>query len=97
MSDLSHNPKISYLFALKSFYVLQAMETGTKPKMLCLTIYSYKKEGLSDEEYRSYMLETHAPLASTLMEKYGIMGFTMVLALTLDKITVPSCQRFRHP
>ncbi|KAF7512303.1 hypothetical protein GJ744_001871 [Endocarpon pusillum] len=47
-------------------------------KMLCLTIYSYKKAGLSDEEYRSYMLKTHAPpLASTLMEKYGIVGFTM--------------------
>ena len=47
-------------------------------KMLCLTIYSYKKEGLSDEDYRSYMLKTHAPLASTLMEKYGIVDFTMV-------------------
>ena len=47
-------------------------------KMLCLTIYSYKKAGLSDDEYRSYMLKTHAPLASTLMEKYGIVDFTMV-------------------
>jgi EthD domain len=73
------------------------MEYGTKPKMLCLTIYSYKKEGLSDEEYRSYMLDTHAPLASTLMEKYGIVGFTMVFAPTLDKITVHPCQSFRHP
>jgi EthD domain len=49
-----------------------------KGKMLCLTIYSYKKAGLSDEQYREYMLKTHAPLASTLMEKYGIIGFTMV-------------------
>lgn len=46
--------------------------------MLCFTIYSHKKEGLSDEAYRQYMLETHAPLASTLMEKYGIVGFNMV-------------------
>ena len=49
-------------------------------KMLCLTIYSYKKDGLSDEEYRDYMLSHHAPLASTLMEKYGIVDFTMVQA-----------------
>ena len=47
-------------------------------KMLCLTIYSYKRAGLNDEEYREYMLKAHAPLASRLMEKYGITGFTMV-------------------
>ena len=45
---------------------------------LCFTVYSYKKEGLSDEEYREYMIKKHAPLASTLMEKYGILGFNMV-------------------
>lgn len=53
-------------------------DAGSDKKMLCLTVYSYKKEGLSDEEYREYMLSTHAPLASKLMEKYGITGFTMV-------------------
>lgn len=56
-------------------------------KMLCLTIYSYKKEGLGDEEYREYMLKTHAPLASTLMEKYGIVDFTMVVS---SSSSVPS-------
>jgi hypothetical protein len=46
--------------------------------MLYLTIYSYKKAGFSDDEYRSYMLQTHDPLVSTLMEKYDIVDFTMV-------------------
>jgi hypothetical protein len=53
------------------------MEKNTDNKMLCLTIFSYKKPNLSDTAYRDYMLQTHAPLASTLMEKYGIVGFTM--------------------
>ncbi len=51
---------------------------ASKGSLLCLTIYSYKKDGMSDEDYRQYMLRTHAPLASTLMEKYGIVGFNMV-------------------
>jgi len=65
------------------------MESEGKGKMLCLTIYSYKKAELSDEEYRSYMLKTHAPLASTLMEKYGIVGFTMVWTPPLALFPVP--------
>jgi EthD domain len=71
------------------------METEGKGKMLCLTIYSYKKADLSDEEYRSYMLKTHAPLASTLMEKYGIVGFTMVWTVTtfLYPLSHPSSLR----
>ena len=55
---------------------------------LCMTIYSYKREGMSDEEYRTYMLEKHAPLASTLMEKYGITGFTMVHKITPNTVVL---------
>ena len=48
-----------------------AGDHGGDGKMLCLTVYSYKREDLSYEKYREHMLTVHARLASTLMEQYG--------------------------
>ena len=50
-----------------------------KQKLLALNILGYKKDGISDEEYRQYMTTVHAPLVSGLMAKYGFVSWTMVL------------------
>ncbi|RJE23788.1 hypothetical protein PHISCL_03873 [Aspergillus sclerotialis] len=44
---------------------------------LCLTICAYRNPSLSEQEYHEYMTHTHAPLVKPLMEKYGIVKFTM--------------------
>ncbi|KID82418.1 conidial pigment polyketide synthase PksP/Alb1 [Metarhizium guizhouense ARSEF 977] len=46
-------------------------------KLLCLNILGFKKQGISTEEYRSYMLNVHAPLVAQLMEKHGFLHWSM--------------------
>ncbi|EEQ32234.1 hypothetical protein McanMca71_005385 [Microsporum canis] len=55
------------------------MENGHQAKqpMLCLTICAYRKGGMDEEAYRSYMTKVHAPLVQGLMVKHGIDKFSM--------------------
>ena len=57
----------------------------TDRKLWCLNILGYKKPGISDEHYRDYMVNVHAPLVQGLMEKYGFVKWSMV------------CQSLRPP
>lgn len=51
----------------------------TVPKqVLALTIFAYKKDGMTDQEYRDYMVNVHAPMARELFVKHGIHRWSMV-------------------
>jgi hypothetical protein len=51
---------------------------ATKTKVLRVSMYLKRKEGLSAEEFNKYWSEVHGPLVRPLVEKYGILKYTQV-------------------
>lgn len=93
-SPLSASPKSDlssgFFFFLNPPFRFSMMN-APQNKYLCLNILGFKKPGISGQDYRDYMIHTHAPLVAGLMEKYGITQWSMVSFLffffdkTLDK------------
>jgi hypothetical protein len=51
----------------------------TEPtKLLCWTVYAYRKPGINEDDYHKYMSEVHGPLVKELLARYGIIRFSMV-------------------
>ena len=42
-------------------------------KYLCLTTYSYRRPGMTDEDYHAYISNFHVPLSSDIMAKFGVV------------------------
>ena len=52
--------------------------TDNMAPVLAWTVCAYRKPGMSEEEYHTYMSEKHGPLVKGLMVKYGMISFAMV-------------------
>jgi hypothetical protein len=46
--------------------------------ILAWTVCAYRKPGMNEEVYHTYMSEIHGPLVKGLMVKYGMISFAMV-------------------
>lgn len=51
---------------------------ANKTKVVRVSMYLKKKEGLSQKEFNRYWSEVHGPLVRPLVEKYGILKYTQV-------------------
>ncbi|UKZ60908.1 uncharacterized protein TrAtP1_002178 [Trichoderma atroviride] len=51
--------------------------TGTFRHVAKATFLVSKKEGLSDEEFRKYYTEVHAPMALDFCKRYGVLDYSI--------------------
>lgn len=47
-------------------------------RVFALTICAYRKPGMDEESYHSYLSEKHAPIVKDLLAKHKIISYTMV-------------------
>lgn len=49
-----------------------------KTKLVRVTLYIRKKEGLSQDEFNQYWSKVHGPLVKRMIEKHGILKYNQV-------------------
>lgn len=60
------------------------MTTFSSHKLYSVTVFGYKKPGMSEEEYHDYISNTHAGHLKALLAKNDIVYYTMVSNIHLD-------------
>ena len=76
---LEQNSLNDYNFATHRLFAFTIPMAGPAPRrLLCLTMLGYKKGGLEEDDLCRLMVNKHAHLIKGLMEKYGIVSYTMV-------------------
>lgn len=56
---------------------------GTFRHVAKATFLVSKKEGLSDEEFRKYYTEVHAPMALEFCKRHGVLDYSIVRVVFL--------------
>lgn len=51
---------------------------GVFRQVVKATFLVSKKEGLSDEEFRSYYTKVHAPMAVEVCKRHGVLDYSIV-------------------
>lgn len=54
------------------------MASPSTSKLFALSIFGYRKAGMSEEDYHDYVSQKHAPSLSGLLVKNGIIDYTIV-------------------
>ena len=54
------------------------MAADKPSKIYALSIFGYRKEGMSEQDYHYYVAERHAPCLKTLLVKNDIVDYTIV-------------------
>ncbi|KAL6718203.1 hypothetical protein ACLMJK_004291 [Lecanora helva] len=69
----------------------QALANGSSKKGLyCLTICGFRKPGMSEEDFKEYMTNTHGRISKDLLAKYGMVRWTLSFQTTESRKAMAS-------